>query len=140
MPVGHAGPTQFSLSLFDGGILISPQGRTASLRKGLKACGGFLSLWWPEVCWYLLKVILSVLFSPADFQQRRWPLQAEIKKLALHEPYDILTDCVRAKKIKNTHFPLSIYHFIKKASFLFQRRSVSFLKYHHHKDESSFNI
>lgn len=39
-------------------------------------------------------------------------MQAEIKNLALHEPYDILTDCVRAKKIKNTHFPLSIYHFI----------------------------
>ena len=68
-------------------------------------------------------------------------MQAEIKKLALHEPYDILTHYVRAKKKKkNTHFPLSIYHFTKKVSFLFQRRSVSFLKYHLYKDESSFNI
>lgn len=63
-------------------------------------------------------------------------MQAEIKKLALHEPYDILTDCVRAKKKKNTHFPLSIYHFIKKVYFLFQRRSVSFLKYHLYKDDT----
>ena len=36
-------------------------------------------------------------------------MQAEIKNLALHEPYDILTDCVRAKKIKNTHKEVNIY-------------------------------
>lgn len=53
MPVGHAGPTQSSLSLSDGGILpnLSPQGKTVSHRKGLKACRGFLSLWWPDVYW-----------------------------------------------------------------------------------------
>lgn len=77
--------------------------------------------------WHLVRLVLSEFCLLTNWQQRKWPLLAEIKKLVSHEPYDILI-VPRTKKKKIHVFPLSIYYFVKKVSFLFQRRSVRFLR------------
>lgn len=70
--------------------------------------------------WFWMNCLLT------NFQQRRWPLLPEIKKLVLYEPYDIL---IVPRTRKTIHvFPLSIYYFVKNVYFFFQRRSVSFLR------------
>lgn len=150
--MGHSGPTQSSLCLTNWGILPSllHQCKTVSPAKDLKTFEGF-PVWWQELRWLKEQQQTSTVSKlvpsqndmnrfglPTHYQQRRWPLLAKIKKFTLHEPYDRLTDCRKAQKEKIHIFPLSIYC-IEKKVFLFCFfhfwRSVSFLKYHLHKDE-----